>query len=88
MELNIEIMKIVGADKVNEPVPNITIILQLRKKYFKITGQIKKVISIGKIEINLFSQVFNSIFVWYISDHDGSSWIIANIFSSNLEIII
>ena len=56
----------------------------IKNNYLQITWQIKKVICIIKVVVNLLRQFFDSIFVWNISDHNSGSGIKAYLIKADL----
>ena len=72
----IKLLKIVSVEEINETVANITLI-------FDITGKIKKVISIRKMIIDLLCKLFDRVFIWNVSYHNGSSGVVQDVIWSN-----
>lgn len=63
--------EILSADEVDEAVPHIALVLSLKQKYFDVAGQVEKVIGVFQPLVNLIRQIFNSILVWNIANHQG-----------------
>lgn len=79
MEFLVKLQQYIGADKIDKTITDVTIILSLKKVYFYIARQVKEVIRVLEIMIDLIRQVLNCVFIRYIFYHESSSWVITYI---------
>lgn len=88
MKLLIKPIKDLSIDKVDKPIPNIAVILNLSYvNYLNITRQVQKVISIGKVKINLIRQVLNGILIRYIPNHQRGPGVMTDGHGVDLKVI-
>ena len=88
MKLLIKPIKDLSIDKVDKPIPNIAVILNLTYvNYLNITRQVQKVISIGKVKINLIRQVLNGILIRYIPNHQRGPGVMTDGHGVDLKVI-
>ena len=79
MELLVKLKQNFRVQKVYEPVPNIAVVLKFSRLYFDVTGQVKKVVGVGKVTVNLLGQVLDCVLVGDVPDHEGSPGVVADI---------
>ena len=78
VKLQVEISQVACVYEVYEPVPHITVVLRLTKMYLKVTWQVKEIVCVSKVVIDFLAQVFDSVLIGDVTDHDRRSRIVAN----------
>lgn len=78
VKLQVEISQVACVYEVYEPVPHVTVVLRLTKMYLKVTWQVKEIVCVSKVVIDFLAQVFDSVLIGDVTDHDRRSRIVAN----------